>query len=77
MATMLTGAAVMDAALLLIAGNMSCPQPQTKEHLAAVEIMNLDHILIVQNKIDIIFKDSQAANKNYEEIKKFVQDTKA
>jgi translation initiation factor 2 subunit 3 len=25
MATMLTGAAVMDAALLLIAGNMSCP----------------------------------------------------
>lgn len=39
MATMLTGAAVMDAALLLIAGNMSCPQPQTKEHLAAVEIM--------------------------------------
>ena len=39
MATMLTGAAVMDAALLLVAGNMSCPQPQTSEHLAAVEIM--------------------------------------
>lgn len=77
MATMLTGAAVMDAALLLIAGNMSCPQPQTKEHLAAVEIMQLDHILIVQNKIDIIFKDPQAAQKNYQDIKKFVQDTKA
>ena len=29
MATMLNGAAVMDAALLLIAGNESCPQPQT------------------------------------------------
>ncbi len=37
MATMLNGAAVMDAALLLIAGNESCPQPQTSEHLAAVE----------------------------------------
>ena len=39
MATMLNGAAVMDAALLLIAGNEPCPQPQTSEHLAAVEIM--------------------------------------
>ena len=39
MATMLNGAAVMDGALLLIAGNESCPQPQTSEHLAAVEIM--------------------------------------
>lgn len=50
MATMLTGAAVMDAALLIIAGNMPCPQPQTSEHLAAVDIMQLNHIIIVQNK---------------------------
>jgi translation initiation factor 2 subunit 3 len=28
MATMLNGAAVMDGALLLIAANESCPQPQ-------------------------------------------------
>ena len=48
MATMLNGAAVMDAALLLIAGNESCPQPQTSEHLAAIEIMKLKHILILQ-----------------------------
>lgn len=41
MATMLNGAAVMDGALLLIAANESCPQPQTSEHLAAVEIMKL------------------------------------
>ena len=31
MATMLNGAAVMDAALLLIAANETCPQPQTSE----------------------------------------------
>ncbi|CAG5867814.1 unnamed protein product, partial [Menidia menidia] len=54
MATMLNGAAVMDAALLLIAGNESCPQPQTSEHLAAIEIMKLKHILILQNKIDLV-----------------------
>ena len=48
MATMLNGAAVMDAALLLIAGNETCPQPQTAEHLAAVEIMKLQNIIILQ-----------------------------
>jgi len=52
MATMLNGAAVMDAALLLIAGNESCPQPQTSEHLAASEIMKLKHIMSLQNQTD-------------------------
>jgi translation initiation factor 2 gamma subunit (eIF-2gamma) len=54
MATMLNGAAIMDGALLLIAANESCPQPQTSEHLAAVEIMRLQHIIILQNKVDLI-----------------------
>ena len=54
MATMLNGAAVMDGALLLVAANETCPQPQTSEHLAAIEIMRLQHILILQNKIDLI-----------------------
>lgn len=34
MATMLNGAAVMDAALLLVAGNESCPQPQVRARRA-------------------------------------------
>jgi translation initiation factor 2 subunit 3 len=59
MATMLNGAAVMDAALLLVAANETCPQPQTSEHLAAVEIMKLEHIIILQNKVDLI-KEAQA-----------------
>uniref|UniRef100_A0A2K5I735 protein-synthesizing GTPase n=1 Tax=Colobus angolensis palliatus TaxID=336983 RepID=A0A2K5I735_COLAP len=75
MATMLNGAAVMDAALLLIAGNESCPQPQTSEHLAAIEIMKLKHILILQNKIDLV-KESQA-KEQYEQILAFVQGTVA
>jgi translation initiation factor 2 subunit 3 len=73
MATMLNGAAVMDAALLLVAGNESCPQPQTSEHLAAIEIMKLKHIIILQNKIDLV-KEAQAA-KQYEEIKAFINGT--
>eukprot|EP00948_MAST-09A_sp_MAST-9A-sp1_P002920 g2920.t1 len=75
MATMLNGAAVMDAALLLVAGNESCPQPQTSEHLAAVEIMRMNHILILQNKIDLV-KEEQA-HKQYGEIKEFVFGTVA
>jgi len=75
MATMLNGAAVMDAALLLIAGNESCPQPQTSEHLAAIEIMKLKHILILQNKIDLI-KEAQA-QEQHEQILKFIEGTVA
>ncbi|KAJ3207880.1 hypothetical protein HK099_000175, partial [Clydaea vesicula] len=75
MATMLNGAAVMDAALLLIAGNESCPQPQTGEHLAAIEIMKLKDIIILQNKIDLI--KETAAEEHYQSILNFVKDTVA
>ena len=57
--------------LFLSAGNESCPQPQTSEHLAAIEIMKLKHILILQNKIDLV-KESQAHDQ-YDQILKFVQ----
>jgi translation initiation factor 2 subunit 3 len=71
MATMLTGAAVMDAALLLVAGNESCPQPQTSEHLAAVEIMKLRNILILQNKVDLV-RESEALEQQ-KAIAKFIE----
>lgn len=73
MSTMLSGAAVMDAALLLIAGNEPCPQPQTSEHLAAIEIMKLDNIIILQNKVDLMTKDAALAH--YESILKFIRGT--
>lgn len=75
MATMLNGAAVMDAALLLVAGNETCPQPQTSEHLAAVEIMRLENIIILQNKVDLVKPDAAAAQ--HEQIRKFVAGTVA
>ncbi len=76
MATMLNGAAVMDAALLLVAANEPCPQPQTSEHLAAVENMKLKNIIILQNKIDLVIKDN-TASEQHQLIKKFVQGTNA
>jgi len=75
MATMLNGAAVMDAALLLVAGNEPCPQPQTSEHLAAVEIMRLKNIIILQNKVDLVKPDQ--AELQHEQIKNFVAGTVA
>jgi translation initiation factor 2 subunit 3 len=66
MATMLNGASIMDTALLIIAANEKCPQPQTLEHLAAIEIMKMKKLIILQNKIDLINK--KKALKNYQEI---------
>jgi translation initiation factor 2 subunit 3 len=75
MSTMLSGAAVMDAALLLVAGNEPCPQPQTAEHLAAIEIMKLDKIIILQNKVDLMREE--AAQQHYTSILKFIRGTVA
>jgi|TARA_B100001971_G_C18258576_1_gene584514 translation initiation factor 2 subunit 3 len=71
MATMLSGAAVMDGAILVIAADERCPQPQTREHLAAIDIVDLKNIIIVQNKIDIVTRDD--AIRHYNDIQKFVE----
>lgn len=75
MATMLSGAALMDGALLLVAANEKCPQPQTKEHLMALSIIGIERIVIVQNKIDIVTREQ--AIENYKQIKEFVKGTVA
>lgn len=73
MTTMLSGAMVMDGAILVIAANEPCPQPQTVEHLMALEVLGVNHIVIVQNKIDVVSKEH--AFKNREEIRNFVKNT--
>ena len=75
MATMLSGAAIMDGAILVIAADEPCPQPQTREHLAAAEVSGIKNIIIVQNKIDIV--DNKRALESYKEIKAFVKGTVA
>jgi len=73
MATMLTGTSIMDSALLVIASNENCPQPQTSEHLAAVEIMKMKNLIVLQNKVDLISK--KGAKDNYSEILRFIEKT--
>ncbi len=75
MATMLSGAAIMDGAILVIAADEPCPQPQTREHLAAAEVIGIKNIVIVQNKIDIV--DEARALQSYNEIKTFIKGTVA
>jgi translation initiation factor 2 subunit 3 len=75
MATMLSGAAIMDGAVLVVAANEHCPQPQTAEHLMALEILGVKNIIIAQNKVDLVSKED--AVKNYQEIKDFVKGTVA
>jgi translation initiation factor 2 subunit 3 len=70
---MLSGAALMDSALLLIAANEPCPQPQTKEHLMGLDILGVKNIIIIQNKIDLV-SDSEALE-NHNQIRDFVNGT--
>lgn len=74
MATMLAGTTIMDGALLLISANEECPQPQTAEHLQALEISGIDKVIVIQNKVDIVSEED--AQKNYDQIKRFLKGTK-
>ena len=73
MAVMISGASIMDGALLLVSATEACPQPQTREHLSALEIAGISNIVIVQNKIDIVTRER--AIESYNEIKNFVEGT--
>ena len=73
MATMLSGSAIMDGAILLVAANEKCPQPQTREHVMALEIIGIKNIVIAQNKIDLT--SDKEALENYKQIKEFVKGT--
>jgi translation initiation factor 2 subunit 3 len=72
MATMLSGAAIIDAAILVIAANEGI-KPQTKEHFMALQAKGIKNIIIVQNKIDLVSKEK--ALENYKIIKNFVKGT--
>ncbi len=75
MATMLCGAAIMDGALLVVAANEECPQPQTKEHLMALDIVGVDNIVVVQNKVDLVSREK--VQENYQQIVQFLGEERA
>ena len=72
MATMLSGAAIIDAAVLVIAANEGI-KPQTKEHFVALQAKKIKNIIIVQNKIDLVTKER--ALESYKKIKEFIKGT--
>ena len=73
MATMISGAAIMDGAVLVIAANEPCPQPQTKEHLMALDIIGVKNLVVVQNKIELVSREKVI--QNYQQIKEFLSGT--
>ena len=75
MATMLSGASIMDGAVLVIGANEPVPQAQTEEHLMALDIIGIENIVIAQNKVDLV--DREQAIRNYEQIEEFVEGTVA
>lgn len=72
MTTMLSGAALMHGAILVIAANEHCPQAQTIEHLNAIQISGVKNIVVAQNKIDLVSKEQ--ALQNYKEIVAFLKE---
>ncbi len=75
MAVVISGAAIMDGALLLIAANEECPQPQTEEHLMALDTTGTEEVIIVQNKVDLVSREE--AMENYRQIRDFTEGTTA
>ncbi|MGB8777533.1 MAG: translation initiation factor IF-2 subunit gamma [Nitrososphaeraceae archaeon] len=71
MANMLSGGALMDGAILVIAANEKVPQPQTREHLLALQVLGIKQIVLVQNKVDLT--ESEKAIENYDQINEFVK----
>jgi translation initiation factor 2 subunit 3 len=72
MTTMLSGAALMHGAILVIAANEFCPQPRTKEHLMALKLSGIKNIVVAQNKIDLV--DKKKAMENYNQIENFLKE---
>jgi len=75
MANMLSGAALMDGSVLVIATNEKIPQPQTREHLLALQMLGTKNIVIGQNKVDLV--DDKGALEGYRSIKQLVKNTVA
>jgi translation initiation factor 2 subunit 3 len=72
---MLSGAALMDGALFVVASDVKFPQAQDREHLLAAQMVGIERIVVVQNKIDLASRER--ALQNFEEIKSFTKNTVA
>jgi translation initiation factor 2 subunit 3 len=74
MVTMLSGAALFDGAVFVVDARHTFPQPQDSEHLQAVSIMDIDKVIVAQNKIDVVSRER--ALQNYDEIRQYLKMSK-
>jgi translation initiation factor 2 subunit 3 len=70
MAVMLSGATLLNGAILVVAANEECPQPRTIEHLLALKMHGIKNIVVAQNKIDLVTKE--VALENYNKLREFL-----
>ncbi len=73
MTTAIAASNIMDGAILVIAANEQCPQPQTAEHIMVLDLLGIKNIVIVQTKIDLITREK--AIENMKQIKAFMKGT--
>lgn len=75
MNTLLSGTTIMDYAIVLVDATQKFPdsQPQTVEHLIALEILQVKKVMIIQNKLDLV--DGNKALEQYLDIKNYVKGT--
>ncbi len=71
MTTTIAASSILDGAVLVIAANEKCPQPQTEEHLMVLDVLGIKNVVVVQNKIDLVTKEK--AVENYNEIRAFLK----
>ena len=60
----------MDGAILVISASERCPMPQTREHLAAIEIVGMSNLLVAQNKVELV--NREMAIENFKSIREFL-----
>ena len=72
MAVMLSGAALLNGAIVVVAANEECPQPRTVEHILALKMHGVTNLVVAQNKIDLVSKDK--AIENYTKLRNFLDE---
>ena len=65
-ATMISGSRVMNAAILIIAVNESIPQPQTLAHTDVLKHTDINNVLVVPNKVDLLEGEKDTTKRTLE-----------
>ncbi|MCW1294087.1 MAG: translation initiation factor IF-2 subunit gamma [Candidatus Parvarchaeota archaeon] len=71
MTTMLSGIGLADGAIMVISAINPCPQPQTEEHMEAINLLGIKNLVVAQTKVDLAGESK--AKENYNQIRAFLE----